>query len=186
MPEQLFYCLLSYPVFLFAVLNLNVAFVSKIMPLSVLSPLFCFSQFQVTLVSFRPSHLCQLDSPNVVSQTILPFSVRPYLCLLSQVTSLVRPLIFNTVSQARIGIPSLTVQPLWDLQDVMLLHWSTGPFHPQSLPREAEDFLRGGKYFKHVSLLTHLICSQPKGIIWQVLFTCQGLLWNIISTSCWF
>ena len=34
----------------------------------------------------------------------------------------------------------------------------------QPLPREAEDFPRGEKYFKHVSLLTYLIYFSPKGV----------------------
>ena len=33
----------------------------------------------------------------------------------------------------------------------------------QPLPREAEDFPRGDKYFKHVPLLTYLIYFSPKG-----------------------
>ena len=33
----------------------------------------------------------------------------------------------------------------------------------QPLPREAEDFPRGDKYFKHVHLLTYLIYFSPKG-----------------------
>ena len=32
------------------------------------------------------------------------------------------------------------------------------------LPREAEDFPRGDKYFKHVPLLTYLIYFSPKGV----------------------
>ena len=34
----------------------------------------------------------------------------------------------------------------------------------QPLPREAEDFLRGDKYFKHVPLLTNLTYFSPKGV----------------------
>ena len=35
-------------------------------------------------------------------------------------------------------------------------------FSIQPLPREAEDFLRGDTHFKHVPLLTYLICLSPK------------------------
>ena len=34
----------------------------------------------------------------------------------------------------------------------------------QPMPREAEDFSRGGKHFKHVPPLTYLICFSPKEI----------------------
>ena len=34
----------------------------------------------------------------------------------------------------------------------------------QPLPREAEDFPRGHKHFKHVPLLTYLIYFSPKGV----------------------
>ena len=34
----------------------------------------------------------------------------------------------------------------------------------QSLPREAEDFPSGDKYFKHVPPLTYLIYFSPKGL----------------------
>ena len=34
----------------------------------------------------------------------------------------------------------------------------------QPLPREAEDFPRGDKYFKHVVLPTYLIYFSPKGL----------------------
>ena len=36
----------------------------------------------------------------------------------------------------------------------------------QPLPREAEDFHRGGKYPKHMPLPTNLASLQPKVISW--------------------
>ena len=32
------------------------------------------------------------------------------------------------------------------------------------VPREAEDFPRGDRHFKHASLPTYLICLSPKGL----------------------
>ena len=34
----------------------------------------------------------------------------------------------------------------------------------QPLPKEAEDFPKGDKHFKHVPLLTYLIYFSPKGV----------------------
>ena len=42
----------------------------------------------------------------------------------------------------------------------------------QPLLREAEDFPKSGKYFKHVPLLTYLIYILLKSNTWYVLFTC--------------
>ena len=36
--------------------------------------------------------------------------------------------------------------------------------HPTPLPREADDFPRGDKHFKHVPLPTYLIYLSPKGL----------------------
>ena len=38
------------------------------------------------------------------------------------------------------------------------------------IPREAENFPKSDKYFKHVPLPTYLICLSPKGLCRQVLF----------------
>ena len=58
---------------------------------------------------------------------------------------------------------SLTVQPLYNLRDAMPLHCS--PVLPtQALPKEAEDFPRGGRYFNHVPLLKELIYLPPEVI----------------------
>ena len=45
----------------------------------------------------------------------------------------------------------------------------------QPIPREAEDFPRGDKHFKHVSPLTYLIYFSPKEYMWLVLFICLSL-----------
>ena len=45
---------------------------------------------------------------------------------------------------------------LGDLQDTMQCHWSHRCFSPL-LPREAKDFPRGDKYFKHVPLPTYIV-----------------------------
>ena len=34
------------------------------------------------------------------------------------------------------------------------------------IPREAEDFPRGDRHFKHAPLPTYLICLSPKGLYW--------------------
>ena len=52
--------------------------------------------------------------------------------------------------EAARGYLPLTLQPLCDLGDAMPSHLVT----TQPLPREAEDFPRGGKYFNYVPLLT--------------------------------
>ena len=65
----------------------------------------------------------------------------------------------NTVSLATLGTIHLTVQPLYNLQDAMLRYWSPSASHP-TLPREAEDFPRGGKYPKDVPLPTFLAYVQ--------------------------
>ena len=34
------------------------------------------------------------------------------------------------------------------------------------IPRQAEDFPRGDRHFKHAPLPTYLICLSPKGLYW--------------------
>ena len=53
------------------------------------------------------------------------------------------------------GTLPLTVQYLCDLQDAMPCHWSPSISHPV-IPREGEDFPRGGKFPKDASLPTFL------------------------------
>ena len=65
-----------------------------------------------------------------------------------------------------------------DLRDAMprqrsltLTHmWLTGrhatPEVTLHIPREAEDFPRGDRHFKHAPLPTYLICLSPKGLYW--------------------
>ena len=72
----------------------------------------------------------------------------------------------NTVSQARFSSLHLNVQLLCVLRNGMhAIGHQVLPSQP--LPKEAEDFPRGGKYF-HVPLLTELIQFPSKGITWQV------------------
>ena len=66
----------------------------------------------------------------------------------------------NRVSYATYGYLPLIVQPLCDLQDIMPRYWSPDASHP-TLPREAEDFPRGGNHSKHMSLFTYLAWLQP-------------------------
>ena len=47
---------------------------------------------------------------------------------------------------------------------------------PTLLPREAEDFLRGDRHFKHVPPLTYLIWLSPKALHMLGLFKCYGFL----------
>ena len=42
--------------------------------------------------------------------------------------------------------------------------------HLHFLPREADDFPRGERYFKDMPLLTCLIYLSPKEIYWNILF----------------
>ena len=51
------------------------------------------------------------------------------------------------------------------------------------IPREAEDFSRGDRHFKHVPLLTYLICLSPKELHMVGLFKLHGCLdlWRICS-----
>ena len=80
------------------------------------------------------------------------FSISPALhpCLLLPILSLP-----NTVSKAIIGTLPHTVQHLCYLRNAMLCQWSPDAFQP--LFREAEDILIGGKYPKHMPLLTFLV-----------------------------
>ena len=66
----------------------------------------------------------------------------------------------NTVSQDPLGTLLLTAQYLCDLQNAMPRHWSLINCHP-TFPKDAEDFTRGGKYPKDVSLPTLLAYVQP-------------------------
>ena len=50
------------------------------------------------------------------------------------------------------------MQRLCDLRDTMPRHWSPDISHP----REAEDFPRSDRQFKHVPPLTYLIYLSPK------------------------
>ena len=58
-----------------------------------------------------------------------------------------------------------------DLCDTMPLHWSL-----TLLPREAEDFPRGDRRFKHVPPLTYLIYLSPKVLYVLGLFKRYGYL----------
>ena len=58
------------------------------------------------------------------------------------------------------GTLPLTGQYLCDLRDTMPCHWSPR-LSTQPLPREAEDFPKGGKYPKDVHLPTFLAYLQP-------------------------
>ena len=66
-----------------------------------------------------------------------------------------------------------------DLQDTMPRHWSL-----TLLPREAEDFRRGDRHFKHVSPLTYLIYLAPKELYLLGLFKCYGYLAMKYNVSC--
>ena len=50
-----------------------------------------------------------------------------------------------------------------DLRDAMPRQRSLYTY-PTPIPKEAEDFPRGGKHFKHVPLPTYLICLSPKDL----------------------
>ena len=53
----------------------------------------------------------------------------------------------------------------------MSCHWSPSASHPPLLPREAEDFSRGGNHSKHVPLPTYLVWLQP-------IFNNSGLIFS--------
>ena len=57
-----------------------------------------------------------------------------------------------------------------DLRDAMPRQRSLYIDPPPFLPREAEDFLRGDKHFKHVPPPIYLICLSPKELYRKVLF----------------
>ena len=59
----------------------------------------------------------------------------------------------NIVGKAAQSSLSLAAQHKCDLRDAMPLHWSPSILPSQPLPREEEDFLRGGKYPKDVPML---------------------------------
>ena len=73
---------------------------------------------------------------------------------------LIHPSFLNAVSQDTFGTLPLTVQYFCDLQCTMPHHWSSRASH-STIPREAEDLLRGNKYPTDVSLSTFLACLQP-------------------------
>ena len=73
-----------------------------------------------------------------------------YYLLAAQVYSLLIHPFPNTVRQNTFGILPLTVQ---HLQDAMPRHWSPCTSHP-TIPVEAKNFPRGGKYPKNVPLPT--------------------------------
>ena len=67
----------------------------------------------------------------------------------------------TAVSQATYGYLPLLCSPCVTYR--ILCHAIGHPVLPtQPLPREAEDFPRGDKHFKHVPPLTYLICLSPK------------------------
>ena len=84
--------------------------------------------------------------------------------------------------------PNTISEPAWGNLPFTVQH-SRVPcpsiFHREP-PREAEDFHRVEEYPKDIPLSTFLAYFPPKFVTWQVLFMCQGLIWNIISISCWF
>ena len=83
-----------------------------------------------------------------------------YLLAVQAFSFLIHPPFLNTVSQDTFVTLSLTAQHLCDFQDIMPHHWSPHTSH-LTLPREAEDFPRGGKYPKDVPLSTFLAYLQP-------------------------
>ena len=89
-------------------------------------------------------------------------SGNPYIltgCLIIQFFD--SPPFSHTVSQATFGYLLLTVQHPCDLRDTMPLHLHAKCFSANPLPRETEDFPRGGNHSKHVPLPTYLAWLQP-------------------------
>ena len=68
--------------------------------------------------------------------------------------------------------PTLFTASATDLRERFLL---SGVFYLTLLiPREAEDFPRGDRHFKHVPPPTYLICLSPKELYTEVLFKPYG------------
>ena len=68
--------------------------------------------------------------------------------------------------------PTLFTVSATDLKERFLL---SGIFYLTLLiPKEAEDFPRGDRHFKHVPLPTYFICLSPKELYTEVLFKSYG------------
>ena len=65
-----------------------------------------------------------------------------------------------TFIQDTFGTLPRIVQYMYDSQEAMPRHWSPSTSHP-TLPRESEDFSRGGKYAKDVPLPMFLAYLKP-------------------------
>ena len=75
--------------------------------------------------------------------------------------TLYKTLLGETVCLSNLGTLLLTVQPLCDLLDTMPGDSSLSASHP-TLPREAQDFLRGSKYGDHKENKAFcLVCVIP-------------------------
>ena len=84
-----------------------------------------------------------------------------YYLMVAQASSFVIHLSFpDTVSQNTFATLPLTVQYLFELQDIMPCHWSLITTH-EALLMEAEDFPTGGKCPNDVPLPTFLAYLQP-------------------------
>ena len=88
-----------------------------------------------------------------------------YLLAAQAFSFLIHHVFQKTMSYATIRILHLNVQPLYHFWDTIPGHWSPSVFYP-TLPSEAEDFPRGGKYryaYRYTS--AHIPSLLPTSLI---------------------
>ena len=77
----------------------------------------------------------------------------------------IHPLFLNTVSEAALGNLPFTVRYLFVIYGTTYSRIGCQVLPTQPIPRKAEDFLLGDKYFNHVPLLTYPIYFPPKVLL---------------------
>ena len=90
--------------------------------------------------------------------------LRPLPCVTSTPPWLLRPMRVSTSSEL---YPNTW---LFFFFGCIGIQFFNSPCHARGhftlIPREAEDFPRGDRHFKHAPLPTYLICLSPKGLYW--------------------
>ena len=125
---------------------------------------FFFECSGIQFFNFPPVLLTGQHATSVVTRCFppQPFNVIPYPSV--SYHQVFRPILYfqPSSSQSDRDFTLTPNQHLCYLWDTMPRQWSPGASHP--LPKEAEDFPRGEKYFRHMPLPTYLIYFSPKGL----------------------
>ena len=118
-----------------------------------------FADFEQVIIKI--SHFADFEQEqNSLGRSRIPrHQRRPLPCVTDTPPQLLRPVMVSTASELYTDTGFF---------ECLSIQWSPSASHP--LPKEAEDFPRGEKYFRHMPPPTYLIYFSPKGLYQQVLF----------------